>query len=197
MTTIAVTGGIACGKTTLGRCLSGEGVSVCDADDLAHDAMAPGSDLLGKIVSVFGRDVVGEAGGLDRVVLGRRVFADEREREALNRLVHPEVRRRCREWVARQDRAQRVAAVIVPLLYEAGFDDEPWQAVVCVTASHEIQCARLAQRGLGMRDAEMRIASQMPVREKEKLADFVVVNNASLEILRRQVTKVLQRILEA
>lgn len=196
MIRIAVTGGIACGKSTLARCWGEQGVSVCDADGVAHAVMAPGAEAFEGVVAAFGRSVLGADGCIDRAALGKRIFADAGQRELLNRLVHPAVRERCLGWLAGLDPASVAATLVVPLLYEAGFDGDGWDAVVCVTALPAVQVARLTARGLTEEDAVLRIGAQMPVREKERRADFVVVNNGSMDLLICQSKKVLKSILE-
>jgi dephospho-CoA kinase len=193
MITIAVTGGIACGKSTVGDFLRGAGVAVCDADDLAHAAMLPGGGVFAGVVQTFGDGVVGADGRIDRRALGDIVFASESARRQLNALVHPDVKRRWLAWLAKQ-RAE-AAAVIVPLLFEEGLE-KPWDVTVCVVASRRLQLARLLERGLGRAAAAARIAAMMPLNEKVRLADYVLVNEGSRDVLKRQTERMLRRILE-
>jgi dephospho-CoA kinase len=196
MLTLAVTGGIACGKSTVGSFLADEGVPVCDADDLAHAAMAPGAPVYARIVEVFGRGVLRPGGEIDRAILGARVFADPAERDRLNALVHPPVRQAWAAWLDRQRaREAAAAAVIVPLLYEIGAADG-WDAVICVTARRRVQLRRLMERGLGPLEARRRLRAQMPVERKARLADYTIVNNGTRELLKLQTRKVLEYVLE-
>ena len=192
MTNIAVTGGIACGKSLVGAYLAEQGVPVCDADALAHDAMRKGNVAFDEVVSAFGQGLVGVDGELDRNDLGRIVFSDAVARETLNSIVHPRVEALMRIWLAEQtDRA----CVIVPLLFEAKMD-RGWDAVVGVCSSRESQMARLAERGLSLQDAELRIEAQMPLRKKMEMVEFVIVNNGTKELLKRQTLKVMDNIME-
>jgi dephospho-CoA kinase len=123
------------------------------------------------------------------------VFADEAERDRLNALVHPAVKQAWREWLAAREGDSESAAVIVPLLYEAGAA-EGWDAVVCVYASPDVQMARLRARGLTEAESRQRVAAQMPVAAKAELADYVVVNNGTRRLLEEQVERVLKSMCE-
>ena len=195
MTNIAVTGGIACGKSLVGTIFSGEGVPVCDADELAHELMAPGGATYEPVLSAFGKSILDAEGRIDRRVLGRLVFEDAEQRERLNAIVHPAVKAAWEPWIAKQADTSSEAAVLIPLLYEAGFD-ENWGAVVCVVASRETQLARLARRGQDKDEALLRIESQMPGAAKAARSDYVIVNDTSMDVLREQTLRVLRRIRE-
>lgn len=196
MINVAITGGIACGKSEVGSFLSARGVPVCDADALAHAALAPEGEAYDAVVRAFGRDILDAEGRIDRGRLGDRVFGSATERDELNRLVHPAVIRAWKQWLrAREDEGARLAAVIIPLLYEVG-ETGTWDAVVCVTAPRETQVARLLERGLTRQQAGQRIAAQMDVKEKAIRADYVLINHGTKALLNRQMHKVLESILE-
>jgi dephospho-CoA kinase len=195
MVRLAVTGGIACGKTEVGRFLSLWDVAVCEADSVAHDLMRPDGDAYGAVVETFGRGILAPDGRIDRGLLGARVFAAENDRKRLNALVHPLVRERVLGWLAGLGPACRVAAAVVPLLYEAGWESE-WDSVVCVSSSDTVQMARLRERGLSEEDARLRVSAQMPISEKMERADFVIVNEGALAVLEEQTRRVLGAVLE-
>lgn len=195
MVRIAVTGGIACGKSLVGNLLSGSGVEVCDADDLAHRLIDPAAAAYAPVRMAFGDDIVGAGGGIDRRRLGARVFADPAERRTLNAILHPLVKAAWREWMAALKPSTRAAAVIVPLLYEVG-EGQGWDAVVCVCASEAVQMERLRARGIAGEEARQRLGAQMPLAEKAERADFVVVNDGTRDVLGEQTRRVLERILE-
>jgi dephospho-CoA kinase len=195
MVRIAVTGGIACGKSLVGRFLSDEGIPVCEADELAHDQMKPGSRSFLEIVRLFGKGILGREGSIDRQRFGRRVFSKPLELARLNAIVHPHVKRAWSRWLAKRSRDSRVAAVIVPLLYEVGAG-KGWDAVICVAAWEDIQIRRLKDRGLSEADARKRMRAQMETDRKTELADFVVMNNGTEEMLREQTRRVMRSILE-
>lgn len=194
---ICVTGGIACGKTLVGELLAEWGLPLKDADDVGHELMRPDRPLFARLVAAFGREIVGADGAIDRSRLGRQVFADPARREQLNRLVHPEVRRVLEDWMATAPAGgpARPAAVaaIIPLVYEAGWDDG-WDRVICVSSPVCLQVQRLLARGLTETEARARIAAQWPVEKKMKRADYVIFNSGNCACVRRQAELVFQRI---
>lgn len=192
---IGLTGGIGCGKSEAARMLRSIGVPVRDADAVVHALLAPGTNVYRRVVQRFGRDVLKRNGRIDRRGLGRRIFASQREREALNAIVHPAVRREIDRWLAVQRLRGRRAVAVVPLLYEVGWL-EPWDAVVCVTAPRDVVLQRLKQRGLNRSEARARLAAQWPVAEKARRADYVIRNSGTLRDLRRDVLKVWKDIRE-
>ena len=188
--TLALTGGIACGKSEAGRICVGEGFSVLDTDVVAHELMKAGSSVFEKVVERFGRSVVGEDGELDRKILGDKVFGDPVARNELNDLVHPAVIKAVKQW-----RFEQVGdvAVLVPLLFEIDWVDG-WDAVVCVSSNESLIFQRLENRGLNKIEARKRIAAQMPLTEKEEKSDFIIRNNGSLKELRTETLTVLERV---
>ena len=174
-----MTGGIACGKSTVADFWRQWGAEVLDADHVAHALIAPGGECAEAVAREFGARVRAATGGIDRTALGAVVFADPAARERLNRLLHPAVIRRMRAWADGIRRAGQRGVAVVPLLFEAGMEKE-WDAVVCVAADEKTMLERLAARGLSPAEAKARIASQWPVREKRTRADRVIENNGSL-----------------
>ena len=181
----AVTGGIACGKSELGRLLAGLGVMVADADEMARRLMAPGTELEAAVIGHFGPGVRGADGSLDRARLAERIFGDASARADLNALVHPPVLAELARWRAGRRAAGGLAAALVPLLYEAGAE-QGWDGVVCVAAGPATVRERLRRRGLGEAEAEARIAAQWPLEEKARRADRVVRNDGDLDSLARE-----------
>ncbi len=174
-----MTGGIACGKSTVADFWRQWGAEVLDADHVAHALIAPGGECAEAVAREFGARVRAAQGGIDRTALGAVVFADADARERLNRLLHPAVIRRMRAWAADVRREGRIGLAVVPLLFEVGLEKE-WDAVVCVAADEKTMLERLAARDLSLAEAKERIASQWPVREKKTRADRVIENNGSL-----------------
>lgn len=194
MVRIAVTGGIACGKSRVGALLVERGVPVCDTDGVAHSLMAAGQPVCRKITEYFGREIIAKDGSVDRRRLARRVFKDPEQLRQLNRMTHPAVMRKVRKWLREQEASGcRITAVLIPLLFEAGFEKQ-WDAVVCVAAPRKRQVAWLKSRGLGSGAAGIRIASQMPLVDKMVRADYVVYNSGSVEVLRQQVDRIIDSI---
>ena len=174
-----MTGGIACGKSTVAEFWRQWGAEVLDADPVAHALIAPGGECVEAVAREFGARVRAVRGGIDRRALGAIVFADTSARERLEALLHPAVIRRMRAWAGGIRRDGRIGVAVIPLLFEAGME-KAWDAVVCVAAREETMLARLAARGLAPAEAQARIASQWPVREKAARADRVIENDGTL-----------------
>jgi dephospho-CoA kinase len=196
MKKIALTGGIACGKSLTGLYMTEEGFPVCDADPFAHDLMRQGRPVFEAVVREFGRAILGPDGEIDRVRLGRIVFEDPGKRAVLNALVHPAVRQAIQDWLAGLPADCRAAVVIIPLLYEAGLA-EGWDAVISVASPRDLQWKRLMERGLTEIEAKQRLAAQLPQAEKMNRADWVIFNSGTKEMLKEQVKAVLRRIVES
>lgn len=171
---VALTGGIATGKSTVRAAFERLGVPTSDADLLAREAVAPGTKGLDAVVRRFGRGVLDRAGALDRKALGRIVFGDPEARKALEAIVHPIVQAATDAWFTRLDPATPFAVSDIPLLYEIGRDVD-FDAVVVVACPPDIQLARLRARdGLSEAEARHRIAAQLPIEEKVRRADYVI-----------------------
>jgi dephospho-CoA kinase len=192
---IGLTGGIASGKSSVGRLLAEQGLPLLDADVFAREALAPGSpgaravlERYGKVVRQAGSDP--DAAVIDRAALGRIVFADEAERRWLEELVHPLVRERFAAELAALQEAPAVVLVI-PLLFEAGLEgrcSEVW----LVDCDPEQQLQRLMARdGLSDADARARLEAQWPLQRKRPLADRLIDNRAEPDALKRQVLDAL------
>lgn len=158
--------------------------------------MAQGGPVFGSILRAFGSGILGADGEIDRPSFGKRVFSDPALLAKLNALVHPEVKRRWLKWESEVAEAGRPAGVIIPLFYEIEEDPQDWTAVICVSAPRRKQLEWLAARGLRREESEQRIAAQWPVGRKMAMADYVILNNGTRELLRKQTSRVLQRILE-
>lgn len=191
---IAVTGGIACGKSEVGRILSQMEFAVCDADHVAHDLMKKGTLVYRQVVDLFGTRILSNEGEISRPVLGKDVFENPEKREALNRLVHPAVQAALEERIEEARLDGRNTAVLVPLLFESGMDSLKWDAVVCVSSPESQVLQRLEARGHEEEEALQRIGSQLPLEEKERRSDHVIRNNGSLGELDQSTRETVQRI---
>ena len=183
MPLVALTGGIASGKSTIARRLAEHGAVVVDADQVVRDVQRPGSPVLAAIAAEFGERMLGEDGSLDRAALGSRVFGDPDAVARLNAIVHPAVRteskRQFDEAFARDPDA--VVLYDVPLLVEARLGD-PWDLIVVAHAPAAVRAQRLvALRGLSEQEAAARIASQVTDEERLRIADVVIDTSGSLE----------------
>jgi len=195
MQRIAVTGGIACGKSVVGSFMAMEGVAICEADSLAHEVMGSAHPVSAEIVKAFGEKVRGDDGAIHREALGKLVFSNKKDLAKLNAIVHPPVKKAWEQWLKDMEKRYPAAAVIVPLLYEAN-EERGWDAVVCVSASEPVQLRRLVARGLSEYDARKRIAAQMAVNRKASLADYVINNVEGKDLLKEQTIRVLRSIME-
>nr|WP_233613601.1 dephospho-CoA kinase [Leucobacter edaphi] len=176
-----MTGGIAAGKSTIGRRLEQLGAVRIDADQLARDAVAAGTPGLSAVVARFGRGVLRSDGSLDRPALGEIVFGDPSALADLNAIVHPEVRRLSEARIAdaRSDDADAVIVYEIPLLVEAARDQE-FDWVVTAEAPAETRVARMVEyRGMTESAARDRIASQADEAERRAIADVVVDTSGS------------------
>ncbi|AGY57173.1 dephospho-CoA kinase [Gloeobacter kilaueensis] len=194
MRVIGLTGGIATGKSTVAALLARRGVRIVDADILAREAVAPGSPLLDQIVARYGQGIRTTAGALDRAALAQIVFADAQERRWVEALIHPYVREHL-ERAIQQTAAGDVLCLVVPLLFEARMGDLAGEIWV-VSSSPRLQRERLKSRdGLKDDQIEARIAAQMPLEQKERLATVVLKNNGDLADLEKQVEAALDQAL--
>jgi dephospho-CoA kinase len=192
MRRVALTGGIATGKSYVRAQFEGLGVPTIDADDLARTAVAPGQPALQRIVWRFGARVLDAAGALDRKALAAVVFSDLEAKRDLERIVHPVVRAAIDEWFDSLERAGRALAIAaIPLLYEAGREAD-FDAVVVTACSAAAQIARVVARdGLSRAEAERRLDAQLPTAEKTSRADYIITTDGSFAETDLQVRNVL------
>jgi len=196
MIRIAVTGGIACGKSLAAAFMQKAGVAVCEADVVAHALMAPGTEVFRRILDRFGTQILSADGAIDRRILGELVFNDGEQRERLNAAVHPAVRSAMAQWLAREETSgTRMAAAVIPLLFEADMASG-WEAVVCIACSLPVQMERLRSRGLEDAACRARLSVQMPLEEKCRRSDFAIMNDGSPEELSASVMRTLKVIEE-
>jgi len=188
---VALTGNIASGKSTVAELFRRWGATVIVADELVRQAQAPGSAVLRDIAARFGRDVILPDGSLDRAQLRRRVMGDRAALGQLNRIVHPAVQRRRAELVAEaRVRGDRIVINDIPLLFEAA-DPSEFDAIVLVDAPEPVRRARLiAERGLSSEEADRMIASQDPPGPKRLRSNYVIDNDGDRAALERAASEV-------
>lgn len=192
---VALTGGIATGKSFCLAEMAAAGVPTIDADRLAHDAIAPGTPGFDAVVLRFGRGVVGASGAIDRPALGRLVFGDARARRDLEAIIHPGVYRAVERWFAELgDRNERLGVADIPLLYETGREID-FDVVIVASCPPEMQVERLMARNALSRDeAAQRMAAQMPIGEKAERADHVIDTSGSFDETRNQIRRLLEEL---
>jgi len=200
-TIVGITGGIACGKTTVSDMLTEKGAIPINADEIGHQLLKANSPVLDELIDAFGHDILEASGGVSRKKLGAIVFQDKTARERLNSILHPLIIQRSRAQ-ARQRVAEDPTCVVLldaPLLIEAGAYDTV-DLIVVVTASPETQLRRTLERSVAQgrplteTEAQARIDAQMPVSEKVKYADVVIENEGTLEDLQEQVDELWEKL---
>lgn len=195
---LGLTGGIATGKTTISNYLKTKGIPVLDADEYARKVVEPGTPGLTDIVNTFGKQVLQSDGSLNRKLLGQIIFNDMTARQKLNDITHPRIQQMMTDELQKLPKGKTPLVILdIPLLLEnhniAGAD-----AIMVVTVPESIQLNRLMQRNnLTKEEAQRRIDAQMPLSEKEKLADFIVDNSGTIANTLTQVDKVIQNITES
>jgi len=185
MLRVGLTGGIGAGKSEVSKSLAAQGAVVIDADLIAREVVAPGTDGLAAVIAAFGPDVLGSDGTLDRVRLGDIVFADQEKLAILNSIVHPRVGARMREL---EESAGPGSVVVhdVPLIAENGLASA-YDLVVVVDVPPRTQLDRLIRlRGMSREQAQARMAAQASREQRLAIADIVVDNSGSLAELDRQ-----------
>jgi dephospho-CoA kinase len=194
---IGLTGGIATGKSSIARFFLDRGAAVIDADQLAREAVEPGSRGLAEVVAAFGTGVLAQDGRLDRTYLRALVFSDSRKRIQLEGILHPEIKRLAEERIADvAATGQRVVFYMAPLLIEAGVTDRVDEVWV-VTARPEVQLERLELRDrLSRAEAQRIVDSQMPLAEKEKYGRVVIDNSGTPEETGRLLAEIWAREIE-
>lgn len=197
MLRVGLTGNIASGKSAVAETWRSLGAAVIDADALARRAVAPGSDALRRIMERFGPAVLQADGSLDRAALRAIVFADADGRDALERILHPEI---ARLRAVEEERFARAGATVVvheiPLLFETGLDDE-FDLVVLVDAPEPVRLRRIVEaRGVDEEEAKRMMAAQQPVAPKRARAAIVIDNDGTLEQLHARAGDVWRRIRE-
>lgn len=189
---IGLTGGIASGKSVVSQLLRELGATVVDADLLAREVVAPGTDGLAEVAREFGTDVIGDDGSLNRPAMAERVFNDPSARARLEAIIHPRVRARAAQVEAAALAADPHAVVVhdVPLLVETG-QQSSYDLVLVVDVPTQVQIDRLVEhRGMSEDEARARVAAQASRRQRLAAADVVIDNSGTLDDLARRVTRV-------
>ena len=182
MPLIALTGGIASGKSTIAARLAERGAVIVDADQIVRDVQTVGSPVLAQIEEAFGQGVLRTDGSLERSALGALVFGNSEALATLNSIVHPAVREESARRFASAFATDPNAVVVydVPLLVEARADD-PWDLIVVADAPASVRIRRLVEmRGLTEEEASARVASQVSDDERRKVADVVIDTSGSI-----------------
>ena len=202
-TIVGITGGIACGKTTVSELLTEKGAIPINADEIGHQLLKADSPVIDELTDAFGGDILETSGDVSRKKLGAIVFQDKTARERLNSILHPLIIQRSRGHAHQLVREDPTCVVLLdaPLLIEAGAYGTV-DLIVVVTASPETQLRRTLERSIAQgrplteTEVKARIDAQMPLTEKVKYADVIIQNGGTLEELHKQVDELWQRIQE-
>jgi dephospho-CoA kinase len=196
MLKVGLTGGIASGKSTVSRMLGELGCKVIDSDHITRQLFKPGNPVNAAVAETFGPRVLGSDGSIDRRVLGDLVFQNADLRQKLNGIVHPAIKERQKEFLAQAaaEDSHAIGIVEAALIVEVGTYRD-YDKVIVVTCPPNVQRERLRERsGLTAEQIETRIASQMPLEEKVKVADFVIDNSGDIGRTRQQVEDVYRQL---
>ena len=200
MTIVVLTGGIASGKSTVTRFFKELGAYIIDWDVLAREVVKPHLEVWKGIVEYFGAEILNEDLTLNRKKLAEIVFGDEEKVKKLDHITHPEIIKED-ERITNEIGSSDPDALIIKDIPLLGEEKSPLaravfriDKTVVVYASEENQIERLKEKGFKLDEARKRISSQMPLREKIKLADFVIYNDGSLEETKRQVEEIFAKL---
>ncbi|MDO4527548.1 MAG: dephospho-CoA kinase [bacterium] len=190
---IALTGGIACGKSMAERCFAEAGCRVLDADQVVRELEAPGGAAVEAIVQHFGETVRARDGGIDRVALASIVFNDKSARQALESILYPMLKNVIAQWLSKE-KPEDISLFSAALLFECDWAKD-WPHVVCVVASEATQLRRMMQhRQMSESDAHARLSAQMPIAEKASLADAIIYNDVDdINPLKEQIQQLVSQ----
>jgi len=191
---IALTGGIATGKSYVSAKIKEAGVPIVDADVLSREVVAPGTPGLAAVRKRFGPDAVRRDGTMDRVRIAQIVFKDKRARLDLEAIIHPAVARAIDDFFAQLPKRTPFAVADVPLLFETKREGQ-FQSVVVVACPRELQLMRLMERNkLSKEDAERRLGAQLPIDQKVKKAAHVIRTDGTFEETDAQVADLIKKL---
>lgn len=185
---VGLTGGIACGKSTVAEMLSSFGCFIFDADKEVRSLLVKGSPVYKEVLCSFGEEMLTDKGEIDRRKLASLVFSNGEKRRELEEIVHPMVMAREEEWWRELDaiHPEAIAVTDAPLIVEKGLISR-YHRLVVVISSPSLQLERLMEKGLSKKEAELRMSAQLPLKEKVRYAHYVVENNGDLSELREKV----------
>lgn len=188
---IALTGGIGSGKSTVAKRLVELGATEIDADVLAREVVAPGTEGLQAVLDAFGSDLAVN-GELNRAELAKRAFATSESRKKLESILHPRIQELAKEKIARLN---GLIVYTIPLLVEVG-DRLGFEKVVTVSCPEQVRIDRLVgKRGMSVEDARARIASQASDEQREAIADYLINSDCSMEELTEQVDELYRELM--
>ena len=194
MITMGLTGGIGAGKSEASEYLKRLGIPILDTDVVARELVTPGQPALDEIVAAFGSAILDSQGHLDRSALGQKVFGDSAARQRLEAILHPRIYDGWTAWTREQSlQDQRLCAVVIPLLYEKGYDSH-FQVTLALGCTPQTQRQRLHQRQWTDQMIDQRLAAQWPMSEKLQRANYCLWSEGQREALHQQIEVVLKSV---
>ena len=191
MIKVAITGNIASGKSQVENILISLGFKVIDTDKINHDLLENNIEVKNKIIEMFGENVLTIEGNISREKLGRIVFSSPKKKQQLEEILHEKIFLKMEKFFE-ENRREKVIFVTVPLLFEAGWENN-FDKIIFVTADKNLRLSRLIKRnGYNEEYAKIRINSQIEEDKKVEKADFVIYNNSDLKSLKNEVEKIIQ-----
>jgi dephospho-CoA kinase len=196
MLMVGLTGGVASGKSVVSQVLKEEGAYLIDADQIARELVQPRTPIWKELIKVFGKEILQKDGSIHRKKLAAKVFSDPEQRNLLNRILHPRIKKemgRRLKAIGQKD-PEAIVVIDAPLLIETG-DHREMDKIIVVISTEEQQIERLKERrGVNREEARRIIASQIATEEKLKVAHFVIRNEGSLEETVRRAREVFQEL---
>jgi dephospho-CoA kinase len=196
MLIVGLTGGVASGKTAVSRVLGEEGAYIIDADQIARELVQPHKPAWKEIIRAFGKEILQENGSIHRKKLAEKIFTDPKQRRILNRILHPRIKEEMDKRTRKIGKKDPEAIVVMdaPLLVELGMQHQVDRLIVVISTQLQ-QVERLEKRDRRSPEEALKLfSSQMPVGEKEKLADFVIRNEGSLEEMKKRAKEVFKQL---
>jgi dephospho-CoA kinase len=190
---IGLTGGIATGKSQSSKVFKKLGCYIIDADKLSKNLTVKDGKCLKDIIETFGTEVLNDDGSLNRKKLGSIVFNDKQAKIELERIIHPHIIRKTNEIIAKKYKSTDII-VDAPLLFEVGLD-RICDKVIVIYAQYHLQIKRFMKRdNISKEEAEKRIALQMPIEDKMKLADITIDNSSTIAELNKNIKAVYKEL---
>ena len=185
---VAITGGIACGKSEVGKFFLKNNFNFFDADKIANKYLEIGTQTYEKIKGRFGKNVLNDEGFISKKKLGELAFSNDEEIKFLNDLIHPLVIHEVKNWIKYCRKNKICGAAEIPLLYECNLENLDWDKIIVVHAKKKIVVKRLQGRGLSKKEAFKRIELQMNLKEKCSKNNILLDGNKNIEHLNKSVS---------